>query len=223
MVYQRIVDMRRPSTIIGYEALARFPDSWLGGPAGWFAAANRVGLGVPLEMMAFRSALTQLPHLPTTTLLSVNVSPLTVTEGLHELQSADIPWHRLILELTEHVPVEDYDLVNEALAPLRRRGVKIAVDDTGAGFASLRHVLDLRPDIIKLDVGLVRGIDRDEHRASVARMLQGFSGSIGARVIAEGVETPAERDTLLQLGARLGQGYLFGRPEYLSRPGEAGA
>jgi EAL domain-containing protein (putative c-di-GMP-specific phosphodiesterase class I) len=110
-------------------------------------------------------------------------------------------------------------LVNEAFAPLRRRGVRIAVDDTGAGFASLRHVLDLRPDIIKLDIGLVRGIDRDEHRAGVARMLLEFSRGIDARVIAEGVETPAERDTLLRLGASLGQGYLFGRPEHLAAPG----
>lgn len=222
MVYQRIVDMRRSSTIVGYEALARFPDTWLGGPAGWFAGANRVGLGVPLELMAIRRALAILPQLPEATFLSVNVSPLTVTEGLHELLSEDIPWHRLILELTEHMPVEDYDLVNEALAPLRRRGVKIAVDDTGAGFASLRHILDLRPDIIKLDIGLVRGIDRDENRAGVARMLLDFSRSIDARAIAEGVETPAERDTLLQLGAILGQGYLFGRPEQLASPGVSG-
>ena len=122
-------------------------------------------------------------------------------------------WSRVVLELTEHMPVEDYTALNAALAPLRAQGARLAVDDTGAGFASLRHILDLRPDIIKLDIGIIRDIDSDPRRAAVARMMTSFAHDQGVDVIAEGVETPAERDTLLDLGGRLGQGYLFGRPE----------
>jgi EAL domain-containing protein (putative c-di-GMP-specific phosphodiesterase class I) len=108
--------------------------------------------------------------------------------------------------------VEDYDVLHGALQDLPARGARIAVDDAGAGFASLRHIINLGPDIIKVDIGIVRGIDVDPSRSAVAEMIARFAERVGVDVIAEGVETTAERDTLLGLGLRLGQGYLFGRP-----------
>ncbi|HET7902672.1 MAG TPA: EAL domain-containing protein [Candidatus Nanopelagicales bacterium] len=124
----------------------------------------------------------------------------------------EVDWSRLVFELTEHVPVEDYEVLHLALQDLRGRGARIAVDDAGAGFASLRHIVNLGPDIIKVDIGIVRGIDVDPSRSAVAEMIARFAERVGVDVIAEGVETPAERDALLGLGLRLGQGYLFGRP-----------
>ncbi|HET7900201.1 MAG TPA: EAL domain-containing protein, partial [Candidatus Nanopelagicales bacterium] len=146
------------------------------------------------------------------TTLSVNFSPGTVMEGLPKLLGP-VPWDRIIIELTEHVPVEDYAVLNAALAPLRAKGAQVAVDDTGAGFASLRHILDVAPDVIKIDIGSTRGVDSDPSRAAIAAMLVSFAERMGIRVVAEGVETEAERDTMLELGAVYGQGYLFGRPE----------
>ena len=205
---QPVVEMR-DGTVVGAEALSRFPMESLRNPAAWFTSAARVGMSVELETYTLRLALALLPRTQQGRFLAINVSPRMVLAGLPQ----GYDWSRVVLELTEHMPVEDYTVLNAALAPLRAQGARLAVDDTGAGFASLRHILDLRPDIIKLDIGIIRDIDRDPRRAAVARMMMSFAHDQGVDVIAEGVETPAERDTLLDLGGRMGQGYLFGRPE----------
>jgi len=209
---QPVVDMRDGSEVSA-EALARFPTDLFPGPAGWFAAALEVGVGPELELHCLLAALSLVPSRPPGTAIAVNASPELVMGGLLDHLPDDLPWPRLILELTEHVPVEDYGVLNAALAPLRERGVRIAVDDTGAGFASLRHILDLHPDVIKIDIGITRGVDVDPTRAAIAEMLVGFSRRLGLRLVAEGVETESERDALLALGVVHGQGYLFGRPE----------
>ena len=209
---QPIVDMRDGS-VIGAEALARFPAEPFPHPGAWFAAALEVGLTPELEIACARKALRLLESRPEGTTLSINFSPGTVIEGLPEKLGDDVPWDRIVIELTEHVPVEDYAVLNAALAPLREQGAKVAVDDTGAGFASLRHILDLAPDIIKIDIGITRGVDSDPSRAAIVTMLVTFAERMGIRIVAEGVETEAERDTMLELGAVHGQGYLFGRPE----------
>lgn len=211
LALQPVVDMR-DDTVLGAEALARFPVGVLGNTAAWFAAAREVGLVAEIELAAARKAIDLIPSRPEGTSLSINVSPETVMTGLAERLGDDVPWSRIVLELTEHEPVEDYALLNRALEPLRAQGVRIAVDDTGAGFASLRHILDLRPDTIKIDIGITRGVDTDLIRAAVAGMLIGFAQEVGISVIAEGVETEAERQALLRLGAVQGQGYLLGRP-----------
>lgn len=208
---QPIVDMRDGS-VVGAEALARFPAEPFPHPGAWFAAALEVGLTPELEIACARKALALLRSRPEGTTLSVNFSPGTVMDGLPE-QLGEVPWDRIVIELTEHVPVEDYSVLNAALAPLRERGAQVAVDDTGAGFASLRHILDLAPDVIKIDIGITRGVDSDPSRAAIVTMLVSFAERMGVRVVAEGVETEAERDTMLELGAVYGQGYLFGRPE----------
>jgi EAL domain-containing protein (putative c-di-GMP-specific phosphodiesterase class I)/DNA-binding NarL/FixJ family response regulator len=212
---QPVVDMRDGS-LEGAEALSRFPDDSLGNPAGWFAAALAVDMVSELELAAAGRAVALVPSRPAGTSVSINFSPATLIQCSDELARLEAPWDRIVIELTEHSPVVDYALLNAALAPLRRLGARVAVDDTGAGFASLRHILEVHPDVIKIDIGITRGVDADPSRAAMAGMLLSFAASMGLTVVAEGVETEGERDTLLELGAVLGQGYLFGRPEIVT-------
>jgi EAL domain-containing protein (putative c-di-GMP-specific phosphodiesterase class I) len=191
--------------VVAYEALARFPDSELGPPGAWFAAAARLRLLKALETAALRKGLALLQDLPEETSLAVNLSP----EGLIQeagavLQGLDRT--RVIVELTEHEPVADYGRLADAVSPLREAGVRLAVDDTGAGFASLR------PQIIKIDIDIIRWIDADPGRRAIAEMLVRFAERVGARVVAEGVETQAEAEVLADLGPMWAQGYYFGRP-----------
>ncbi len=213
---QPVVDMR-DGAVVGAEALSRFPTDSLRSPAAWFTSADRLGMSVELERYTLGKALALLPRFEDQ-FLAVNVSPGMVLAGLPDGHD----WSRVVVELTEHTPVEDYAALNRALAPLRAQGVRLAVDDTGAGFASLRHILDLQPDIIKLDIAIIRDIDRDPRRAAIAGMMTQFAHDQDTLVIAEGVETAGERDTLLGLGARWGQGYFFGRPEIVQAPVEHG-
>lgn len=122
---------------------------------------------------------------------------------------------RLVLELTEHAAVEDYEQLSRALEPFRAKGMRLAIDDVGAGFASMRHVLNLKPDLIKLDVSLTRGINGDTGRLAMSAAMVAFAERTGCMVVAEGVETEAELDTLRNIGVHFGQGYLLGRPSTL--------
>jgi len=211
LAYQPIVDLssRRP---VGYEALARFPVEPVRGPDRWFEDALDIGLGTELELAAVQQALAAQKLLPTTAFIAVNVSPATAASGTLSalLDSADGP--RLVIELTEHVLVEDFAAVRDALADLRSHGVRLAVDDTGAGYAGFRHLLGLNPDIIKLDISLTRGIDTDPARRALAAALVKFADDTDARLIAEGVETSAELITLIDLGVGWAQGYHLARP-----------
>ena len=207
-VFQPIVDLQTRE-VVGYEALTRFDDGTP--PDVQFAEAERVGLGFNLEMATLRSAIADAVRLPAGTFLSVNASPGLVMRSDRAfrqlIKTSPMP---LVLELTEHVPIADYGVVREAIAQLGDIG--LAVDDAGAGYASFRHILELRPTYAKLDLSLIRGIDGDDLRQGLAAGLQYFADKTGCRLIAEGVETPAEADLLQRLGIELGQGYLFGRP-----------
>jgi EAL domain-containing protein (putative c-di-GMP-specific phosphodiesterase class I) len=119
---------------------------------------------------------------------------------------------RLIIEITEHAPVLDYHALNMALAPHRCAGARVSIDDAGAGYASFRHILQLSPDFIKVDIGLVLDIDVDPVKQSLITALGTVAGTTGARLIAEGVETQAELDTLYSLDVTLVQGFLLSRP-----------
>ena len=207
-VFQPIVELAT-SSIVGFEALTRFHDGTR--PDLRFAEAIRMGLGPAFELATIRAALDGAARLPDG-FLSLNLSPGFVLRGdrrFRELVKGSR--RRLVLELTEHVPIDDYRLVRNALAKLGDVG--IAVDDAGAGYASFRHILELRPNYAKLDLSLVRGIDGDDLRQALAAGLQYFASKIGCRLIAEGVETHHEADVLRRLGVDLAQGYLFGRPE----------
>ena len=196
---------------VGYEALSRFRLDPERPPDRWFTEAWGVGLGVDLELLAVERAMGALQGL-NGGFLAVNISPATVLSEQFARIAPDLPCERLVLEMTEHVPVADYEKLNEAMRPLRERGVRFAVDDAGAGYASLRHAIHLAPDIIKIDIGLVRGIDENLLLRSVARALVNFGEQSGAMVVAEGIEQETELRILQTLGVEYGQGFLFGRP-----------
>jgi len=216
VVYQPIVDLGT-GDVIGVEALSRFAHEPHRPPDVWFAEAAAVGLGTQLELAAVRAALRGLNQLPSNTYLALNVSPDTVQSP----QLADLvrpAAQRLVLELTEHTGISDYRQLADALLPLRASGVRLSVDDAGAGFASLRHILNLNPDIIKLDIGLIQGINADPARRALASALVSFAADINATIIAEGIETEAELTTLLRLHVTHGQGFHLARPSPLPLP-----
>jgi EAL domain-containing protein (putative c-di-GMP-specific phosphodiesterase class I)/DNA-binding response OmpR family regulator len=211
MLFQPVVDLIDGRTL-GYEALARFDDEPVRSPDRWFAEADGVGLGRDLEIQAAQTALSHLAQLEPDQLLGINMSPATVLTdwvGGHDTQ---VPWEKVVVELTEHVVIEDYQAIQKALQIFRDLGARLSVDDTGAGFASLRHILDLAPDYVKLDISLCRGIDRDPARRALASALVAFTRETDSILIAEGIETPEERVTLTELGVQFGQGFLLGRP-----------
>jgi EAL domain-containing protein (putative c-di-GMP-specific phosphodiesterase class I) len=218
IVFQPIVDLRTGG-VAGAEALTRFDGSPDRGPDLWFAEAKEIGLGVELEMAALRSALGQLRQLPSGLYLSLNASPETMMSPEFRTLVAEAPAERVVLELTEHDCIDDYDLFEKAVNELRSHGVRLAVDDAGAGFSSLRHILNLHPDIIKLDIGLTRGIDGDPARRALGSAMLAFGlDAFGAAIVAEGIETEGEFRTLRGLGCRFGQGYYLGRPGKLRLP-----
>jgi EAL domain-containing protein (putative c-di-GMP-specific phosphodiesterase class I) len=211
MVFQPIVDLVA-DTVVGVEALARFATEPSRPPNEWFDDAVDADRGVELELAAIAAALEEISDVPRDGFMSVNVSPATVmTPALGRLLD-EIPADRVMLELTEHTRVQDYEALVTELGRLRRRGVRIAVDDTGSGYAGLRHLLDVRPDIIKLDIALTCGVDADPARRALAVGLTSFAREIDAVVIAEGIENERELETLKALGIDWGQGYHLARP-----------
>ncbi len=215
IVFQPIVELATRATV-GLEALSRFAREPLRSPDLWFEEALEVGLGPELEMKAVRKAVAQLGRIPESSFLAVNVSPeLVLSHKLDELADEAI-CKRLVLELTENIAVEDYGPIHDRMAPLRERGARVAVDDTGSGFSSLRHILLLQPEIIKLDRSLTHGLDRDPARRALASSLVSFAQDINASLIAEGVETAEELQTLERLGTHWVQGFHIAMPEPLA-------
>lgn len=215
-VFQPVLDLRT-GRCVGYEALSRFDPAY-GSPADLFTDATEVDLGVELELLAVERALEHLDELPPGAWLSVNLSPATVlTDPALELLT--MPWSRpLVVELTEHVEVLDYVPLLDRVKELRDLGVRVAADDAGAGYAGLQHILQLRPDIIKMDIGIVRDVHEDPVRQALAHSLATFAESIGALLLAEGVEQQAELDMLARIGVDLAQGYLVAKPGTLPGP-----
>ena len=198
--------------VTGFEALSRFSALPYRSPDFWFADAAEVGLGVELECMAVSEALAALKWLPVDQSLSVNVSPATAMRPELAATLADAPMDRLVIEITEHAAVADYDDLSARLQPYRDRGARIAIDDAGAGFSSLQHIIKLQPDIIKLDYSLTHDIDRDRARQAMCSAMVMFARGTGAVLVSEGVETVDELETLTMLGVSRGQGYFLGRP-----------
>jgi EAL domain-containing protein (putative c-di-GMP-specific phosphodiesterase class I) len=193
------------------EALARFPQEPARDPSVWFAEADLVGLQLDLELAAVRAAFHGGPP-PNGHYLAVNVSPATATsERFHEL-IRDAPPAAVVIEVTEHAPIDDYEAFRRDLETIRRRGVRLAVDDAGAGFASLNHIVQLSPDFIKLDISLTRRVHRDRNRRALARALISFASEIGATILAEGIEQQEELEALKEIGVAYGQGFYLGRP-----------
>ncbi|HEY5454699.1 MAG TPA: EAL domain-containing protein [Acidothermaceae bacterium] len=214
MVFQAIVDLTDHS-IVGVEALSRFAGKPMRSPDLWFEEAASVGLGPTLEMKAISAALAQASRLPDEAFLAINVSPDLLLSGKLDYLIDDPICSRLVFELTEHVVVDDYGPIRSRIARFREKGARIAIDDTGAGFSSMRHILLLQPEIIKLDQSLTHGVDHDPARRALASSLVSFARDIGSDLIAEGVETADELLTLERLGAQWVQGFHIARPEPL--------
>lgn len=208
---QPVVDLES-NELVGAEALARFPDHLGKPPDCWFADAHKVGKGTELELASIQCALRLLDQLPGDSYLAVNAGPDVVWRAdiLHLLEGLDCS--RVVIELTEHFAVKDYPTLSERLFELRKLGARIAVDDTGTGFSTLAHILEVAPDIIKLDRTLTTGIDLDPVRRALASSLTVFASSTGATVVAEGIETEEELVAIRDLGIRYGQGFYLGRP-----------
>ncbi|MBJ7609010.1 MAG: EAL domain-containing protein [Candidatus Dormibacteraeota bacterium] len=216
-VLQPIVDLLSGAAV-GFEALARFEGETPQPPDLWFAAAKEVGLGRELELAAVRSALGHLADLPDDAYLSLNISPETaVSAEFAALMERGTD--RVVIEVTEHAAIGDYPQFNSSVARLRFRGMRYAVDDAGAGFATFSHILSTKPDIVKLDMSLIRDIHRDLARRALLHGLIYFIEQINATAVAEGIETQEEAEALKRLGVHCAQGYFFGRPgEQLRQP-----
>lgn len=210
-VYQPIFDLRNGS-LAGMEALARFPEHRDVPVTVWFRRAAEIGLGAEMELAAMRTAVQGARDRPEGLFLALNMSPVCLQAPSVRRALLDMELAGVVLELTEHAPVQNYDELAAVLAPLRAAGARLAVDDTGAGYASLRHILRLAPDYIKLDIGLTCGIDQEPAKRALATALISFADEIGAAVIAEGVETSRELSALRRLGVPFGQGYALARP-----------
>ncbi len=216
IVYQPIFDLNL-GAIAGFESLARFSATPARSPDLWFNEAHAIGLGIELELKAIQLALLVMPNLCKGLDLSINASPETILDPSFEDLLSTLPSvEHLLLETTEHAAVEKYEEIARRLKPYRDRGLQLAVDDAGAGYASFRHILNLEPDRIKLDMSLTRDIDIDPARRALAAALIHFSSDTGSKLVAEGVETAAEAAALIDLGVDKAQGYFLGRPMALS-------
>ncbi|MGM9473788.1 sensor domain-containing phosphodiesterase [Pseudarthrobacter sp. YS3] len=211
--FQPVCELETGS-ITGVEALARFPDHDDRSPDQWFNEATSVGLGDELEFAALEAALDDAVRLPRHLTVALNLSPETCLDPRLPgyLKESGLALDRMVLELTERLPVDDYAPLLAALSPLREGGLRIAVDDAGSGFSSMRHILQLRPDIIKLDRSLIAGIDNNRGKQALGAAMVEFANQIGATIIAEGIETDAELTAVRNLGMTSGQGFFLGRP-----------
>jgi EAL domain-containing protein (putative c-di-GMP-specific phosphodiesterase class I)/DNA-binding NarL/FixJ family response regulator len=199
--------------IVGYEALSRFAGAPQRGPEAWFAEAHEVGLGAELELWAIRLATERSHALPERMFLAVNVSPETAERPDLLALLAGARMDHVVLEVTEHARVEDYPRFRVAIDRVRELGARLAVDDAGAGWSSLRHILELDAELIKLDGSLTRSLEADPRRRSLAAALIEFGRESGAAVLAEHVESELQLIELRRLGVHFGQGYHLGRPQ----------
>lgn len=196
----------------GYEALCRFSPEPYRPPNLWFDDAADVGLQTALELHVVEVALSILARLPDDCYLAVNSSPATLATGQISTLVESVGGHRVVVEITEHAAIGDLDALLMEIDRLRDLGARIAVDDAGAGYSGLQQIIRLRPDVIKLDMSLTQNVDKDLARRSLASAMVQFARDTNAHVVAEGIETDAELQTLRQLGVEMGQGYFLGRP-----------
>ncbi|TDT81805.1 EAL domain-containing protein (putative c-di-GMP-specific phosphodiesterase class I) [Arthrobacter sp. AG258] len=200
--------------VVGVEALSRFVSDDGATAELWFAEAEAVGLGANLEFSALGSAAAAARDLPGSLYVSLNISPTSCMDPrLPELfEHIELPINRVVLELTEDIPEEEYLQFISALNPLREKGLRIAVDDTHTGAGALSRMIHLRPDFLKVGRNVIGDVDKDGVQRALAACLVDFTDQIGITLVAEGIETVGELKVLTELGISAGQGYLLGRP-----------
>jgi EAL domain-containing protein (putative c-di-GMP-specific phosphodiesterase class I) len=211
MVFQPVVALRTRH-VLGYEALARFAGEEVRGPEDWFAMARRLGLDVQLQRDTVAAGLRHLPDIDPGRFLAVNLSDAALLDDGVRALLRRAPADQLVVELTEQEPADAGPDLLAAVAELRDDGVRIALDDLGAGYASLERILSLTPELIKLDRALVVGIWDDPSRQAMVQSLATFARAVDAEVVAEGIEAQADADALRILGVSMGQGFLLGAP-----------
>ena len=217
IVFQSILHLEEERPL-GVEALARFASGDTS-VSRWLQGAQAAGIGTELEVLLARMALARMQELPSDLFLSVNVSPQTLVSPAFSACIGENDIGRVVLEITEHTPFPEARMLAGQISNIRERGGRIALDDVGSGFTSIRHVLALAPELIKLDRTLVELAEHEERHRAMVRALCSFAEETGAAVVAEGVETRRQLEMLRGLGVALGQGYLWGRPGPLPRKG----
>jgi len=218
-VYEPIVDVAT-KTVFGYEALARGPvDSEFHSPLALFDAAQSEALIFELDCLCRRSGLDGAIGLPAGTRLFLNVRPTTIHDPsfkpdalIRTLERSRLRPSDVVFEISEQESIASFDVFREIRDEYRNLGFRFALDDTGAGYASLQAVIELEPDFIKVDRALITGLDTDPAKQTLLRALQSVASSIGARIIGEGLDTLEELEMLGALEIPFGQGWLFGKP-----------
>ena len=211
-IYFQPIFSLKNNKVAGFESLARFFTTPYKTPDVWFKEAKKVGLNEALEMLAIKNAVTNIAKFNNSTYIAINCSPSHILSGALENTLQNIDCTRLVLEITEHSPISDYEKMRTALTPLRKRGLRLAIDDVGAGFSSFQHILELEADIIKLDISLTQNINTDDRKFLLAKALCGFAKAIDCTIVAEGIETEEELNSLRKLNVDSVQGYFIGRP-----------
>ncbi|MBB2989682.1 diguanylate cyclase (GGDEF)-like protein/PAS domain S-box-containing protein [Mycolicibacterium iranicum] len=210
VVFQAVHDVAQ-GRVVGLEALARFPCEPFR-PDAFFEQAAQLGLGIELETAVVRRVVSLIPELPDDVFVAINLSPAAALNARWDELLVDVDPARIVLEITEHDAVPDYAALDDVLEACRARGMRVAVDDVGAGFASFSHVLELGPEFVKIDQSITRHVDVDDARRRLAQAIAQFAAQIGATVVAEGVESQAELDAIASAGITLAQGYYLSRP-----------
>jgi EAL domain-containing protein (putative c-di-GMP-specific phosphodiesterase class I) len=218
VTFQPIFDISHQRTA-GWEILARVEGGSPAGPDRWFAAAYSADLGIQLEAVVLRQAMAAYRLRSPGTFMAVNVTPAALgVPMIEELIAGQAPLHGLVIELTEHLVPPVGGCWQAACARLRALGALVAIDDVGTGYAEISQILELRPQIIKVDRGVITSIENDPARQALLRFLGDFGDQLDAWVLAEGVETPAQLQILKDLGVPLAQGWLIGAPAPTPRP-----
>lgn len=217
MVYQPLVDLATGATgaTVALEALSRFRG--YGSPQALFDEAHELGLARELEMKAVLHALTALDEIPAPIRLNINVSPVTLVHVDFYGAVAHVPPDRLVVEVTEHAAIEDFQELRKVAQRLKQRGIWLSVDDVGMGMSGLNRILETRPDELKLDMNVVRDVDTDVVKQALIEGFASFANRAGLRLVAEGIETARELEALRTLGVELGQGYFLAKPAPLAQ------
>jgi EAL domain-containing protein (putative c-di-GMP-specific phosphodiesterase class I) len=214
IAYQPIVSWK-DRRVFGYEALLRSAEPTLPGPLELLETAERLGRIHDLGRGIRKRVADEVAEMPAGIVFFVNLHAADLND--EQLYLADAPLgrmaNRVVLEITERASLDIVRDVEERMSRLRQTGFRIAVDDLGAGYAGLSSFTLLEPTMAKLDMSLVRGIDTHLRKQSIVRSMNRLCDELEILVVAEGVETSSERDTLVALGCNLLQGYLFARPE----------
>jgi len=219
IVFQPIVNLKTLE-VMGYEALTRGPEGTeYENPYFLFDIAREVGLVFELDRICRKKALLQATQLDTNTKLFINCLPNTIhdpefkgnylKEFLADVKR--IPAN-VVMEISEREAINDYGVFREAMEYYSDLGFSIAIDDTGAGYSSLEAIVELKPHFLKLDISMVRGIGDNLLKQAMTKAMVSFAGNMNVQIIAEGIETKEELETLKNMGIPLGQGFLLGRP-----------